>query len=175
MRAVFLDRDGTLIVDPPDLRVDSLDDLHLLPATLAALTELSKLDYGVFIISNQAGIAEGRITLEQFYDISNHFLEMIKPSGINVLETYVCPHGEADNCNCRKPKPGMLLQAAQEYNIDLANSWMVGDRLSDIQAGISAGTRTILVKTGNNPVEATAATYTAKDLLEAVRYIQHSN
>ncbi len=171
MKAVFLDRDGTDIVDPPDLRVDSLEDLQLLPHTFEALERLAKLDYGVFIVTNQAGIAEGRITQQEFYEINNLFLEMVKPSGVKIIKTYLCPHAEQANCTCRKPKPGMLLRAAQEYDIDLANSWMIGDRHSDIMAGVHAGTKTILVQTGLVPITSAEADYTAPSLLEAVEYI----
>jgi histidinol-phosphate phosphatase family protein len=171
MKAVFFDRDGTLIVDPPDLRVDSVGEIELLPDTLEALAKLSKLDFGVFLVSNQAGIAEGRITRDEFTAIENAFIKMIEPSGIKILKTYVCPHKPEDNCVCRKPKSFMLLQAAREFDIDLANSYMIGDRESDIMAGVNAGTKTILVQTGNEPVVSDEATYIAKDLLEAIQYI----
>lgn len=171
MKAVFFDRDGTLIVDPPDERVDSIDDVKLFPDTLEALKKLSELNFGIFLISNQAGIAEGRITLEDFFKIENKIVEMLKPSGITILRTYVCPHSPEDNCECRKPKPHMILQAAKEFDIDLPASYFVGDRESDIMTGVNAGTKTILVQTGNTPVTSREATYTAPTLLEAVRYI----
>lgn len=171
MKAVFLDRDGTLIVDPPDLRVDSVRELELLPDSLAALSELAKLDYGIFLISNQAGIGEGRFTFDEFKAIEAAFIAMIAPSGIKVLKTYVCPHKPEDNCICRKPKPYMVLQAAKEFDIDLKNSYLIGDRLSDIMCGVNAGTKTILVLTGNQPVTSTEATYTANNLTDAVGYI----
>jgi D-glycero-D-manno-heptose 1,7-bisphosphate phosphatase len=171
MKAVFLDRDGTLIVDPPDLRVDSIEEIELFPDTIEAMRQLAKLDYGVVLVTNQAGIAEGRLTEDDFWQIENKVIEMLAPSGIKILKTYFCPHSPADNCQCRKPKPFMLLQAAKDLDIDLANSYTIGDRESDILAGQSAGTKTILVQTGNTPVTSTEATYTAANLLEAVRYI----
>lgn len=173
MKAVFLDRDGTTIVDPPDLRVDGFDDLHLFAETIAALTELSKMDYGVFLITNQAGIAEGRLNELQFHEINDRFIKMVEPSGVKFLKTYMCPHSEDANCDCRKPKPGMLLQAAQEFDIDLNGSWMIGDRQSDILAGINAGTKTILVETGNSPVVSPEANFTAPNLLKAIEYIKN--
>jgi D-glycero-D-manno-heptose 1,7-bisphosphate phosphatase len=171
MKAIFFDRDGTLIVDPPDLRVDSSAELELLPDTLEALAKLSKLDFGVFLISNQAGIGEGRITRDEFTAIEDTFIKMLEPSGIKILKTYVCPHRPEDNCVCRKPKPFMILQAAKEFDIDLAESYMIGDRESDIMAGVNAGTKTILVQTGNNPVETNQATYVAPDLRAAIQYL----
>lgn len=171
MKAVFLDRDGTLIVDPPDLRVDSISDIKLFPDTIEALRQLATLDYGVILITNQASIAEGRLTEDDFWRIENKVIEMLAPSGIKILKTYFCPHSPEDNCQCRKPKPFMFLQAAKDFGIDMANSYTIGDRESDIQAGINAGTKTILVQTGNVPVTSTKATYTAANLLEAARYL----
>ena len=171
MKAVFLDRDGTVIVDPADERVDREDKIVLFPDTIEALKYLADHDFAVIFITNQAGIAERRITLQDFERINGKVLEMLAPSGVKILKTYVCPHGPDDHCECRKPKPSMLLEAAREFDIDLASSYMVGDRQSDIFAGINAGTKTILVKTANTPMEVEEATYTAPNLLDAVRHI----
>ncbi|HEX7633522.1 MAG TPA: HAD family hydrolase [Candidatus Saccharimonadales bacterium] len=173
MKAVFLDRDGTINIGTPTYeRVDSLDKVQLLPNTIEALRLLAGLDFGVFFVTNQAGLAEGLITREQFNEINNKVLELIEPSGIKILNTYTCPHSENDNCECRKPRPKLLLDAAHKYDIDLDKSWMIGDRPSDVMTGINAGTKAILVKTGVPTVEAEQATYTAPTLLEAVQYIQ---
>jgi D-glycero-D-manno-heptose 1,7-bisphosphate phosphatase len=172
MKAVFLDRDGTVTAGIPyHERVDSVDKVELLPNTLVALELLADMDYGVFLVTNQAGIAEGLISLEQFHDINNEVLRQIRPSGITVLRTYLCPHSESAVCECRKPKPKLLQDAAKEYGIDLSNSWMIGDRPSDVMTGINAGTRTILVMTGSPDARAPEADFTAPSLLEAVRYI----
>ena len=172
MKAVFLDRDGTVNVGVPKYeRVSSLDKVELLPNTLEALHLLATLDYGVFFVTNQLGISEGLITMKEFDEINNKILELVAPSGIVILKTYLCPHGEAEDCECRKPKPKLLLDAAKEFDIDLAESWMIGDRQSDVATGINAGTKTILVKTGVQTVEAKNATFTAPSLLEAVGFI----
>jgi histidinol-phosphate phosphatase family protein len=148
-----------------------LDKVELLPNSNEALNRLAKLDYIVFFITNQAGLAEGLITREEFDEIDNRVKELITPSGIEIQKTYVCPHGEDNKCDCRKPKPKLLLDAAKEFDIDLGKSWMIGDRPSDVMTGVNAGTRTILVKTGVQTVEADEATYIAPSLLEAVQYI----
>lgn len=172
MKAVFLDRDGTLIVDPPDLRVDSMSKLHLFPDVFKAMKRLAQLDYKVILVTNQAGIAEGRITEKDFHRLNDIVVELLEPTGVKILKTYFCPHGEDAQCDCRKPKPKMLLDAAKEFKIDdMANSYSIGDRESDILAGVHAGTKTILVKTGNHPVVSDKATYTAADILDAVEYI----
>ncbi len=175
MKAVFLDRDGTLNAGIPKYeRVDSIEKVELLPQTLKALGLLANLDYGVFLVTNQAGLAEGLITKAEFDDINNKVLELIAPSGIRIIKTYVCPHGDQDNCDCRKPKPKLLLDAAQEYDIDLEQSWMVGDRPSDILTGINAGTKAILVMTGSPSAASEKATFIAPTLLEAVQYISRN-
>jgi D-glycero-D-manno-heptose 1,7-bisphosphate phosphatase len=172
MKAVFLDRDGTVNVGTPTYeRVDSVDKVELLPKSLDALRLLSKLNYFVFFVTNQAGLAEGLISELEFDEINDKVLELVKPSGVKIEKTFVCPHGEHSTCDCRKPKPGLLINAAREYDIDLSQSWMIGDRISDVMTGVNAGTKTVLVKTGVPTVESPQATKTFPSLLEAVEYI----
>jgi D-glycero-D-manno-heptose 1,7-bisphosphate phosphatase len=167
IRAVFLDRDGTITYGVPRYeRVDSIDKVELLPNTLKALEILAKLEFSVFIITNQAGLAEGFI--------NNKVLELVAPSGIHIIKTYVCPHSENDNCDCRKPKPKLLFDAAYEYDINLKESYMIGDRQSDVMAGVNAGTKTILVKTGNVSEDFDQASHNSPSLLEAIEYIASS-
>jgi D-glycero-D-manno-heptose 1,7-bisphosphate phosphatase len=170
-KIVLLDRDGTVIVDPPDERVDTVDKIQLFPDTIAALKELATAAYAVIFVTNQAGIAEGRLTEQDFERINNKVIELLAPSGIKVLKTYMSPHGTNDTNDWRKPGPGMLLQAAADFSFNLADTYMVGDRLSDVQAGQRAGAKTILVKTANTPIEAPEATHTATTLHDAVRYL----
>ncbi|HSX33602.1 MAG TPA: HAD family hydrolase [Candidatus Saccharimonadales bacterium] len=172
IRAVFLDRDGTVNVGTPTYeRVNTLDKVQLLPNTLVALRLLASLNYTVFFVTNQAGLAEGLMTQAEADAINQKVLALLAPSGVTITESYVCPHCENDNCACRKPKPKLLLDAAKAYAIDLANSWMIGDRPSDVTTGVHAGTKTILVKTGVPTVTSDQATHTAPTLLEAIQYI----
>jgi D-glycero-D-manno-heptose 1,7-bisphosphate phosphatase len=172
MKAVFLDRDGTIGVGVPTYeRVDSLDKVELLPHVVEALRRLAQLDYGIFIVTNQAGLAEGLITRAEFDQINDKLLKLIAPSGVKILKTYVCPHSEADGCECRKPKPKLLLDAAREFDVDLSDSWMIGDRPSDVMTGVTAGTHTILVLSGVPTVTSNEATATVPSLLEAVEYV----
>lgn len=171
MRAIFLDRDGTINAGIPyHERVDSVEKVEMLPNALEGLGLLAKLDYLYFFVTNQAGLAEGLITEADFDAINAEVLRQIAPSKIRITKTYVCPHAEDSNCPCRKPKPGLLTEAADKYGINLADSWMIGDRLSDIQTGINAGTKTILVQTGSI-TEAHEASYVARDLHDAAQYI----
>jgi D-glycero-D-manno-heptose 1,7-bisphosphate phosphatase len=172
MKAIFLDRDGTITVGTPTYeRVNSLDKVEILPNTLVALRLLATLDFAIFIVTNQAGLSEGLIDQTEFDAINDKVLGLIVPSGIKIKKTYLCPHTEDDNCACRKPKPKLLLDAAQEYDLDMKNSWMIGDRPSDVMTGVNAGTKTILVRTGDPNVECAQATVTSPSLLEAVQYI----
>lgn len=172
MKAVFLDRDGTVnLGTPPYERIDSLEKVELLPLTLKALGLLSGLDYGVFLISNQPCIAEGYIDSVEAETINDKVLKLIEPSGVHIIKCYTCPHGKDNTCECRKPKPRMLLDAAHEYDIDLSSSYMIGDRPTDVMTGVNAGTKTILVQTGDPTAKSAEATFIAPTLLEAVRYI----
>lgn len=171
-KAIFLDRDGTVTIGVPTYeRVDSVDKVKLLPHTLEALKLLASMDYLVFFVTNQAGLAEGLINWEEFNQINAKALHLVEPSGVKILKTYVCPHGENSVCECRKPKPKLIFDAAKEYDIDLAQSWTIGDRPSDVMTGVHAGTKTILVQSGLPTVECAEATTTLPSLLEAVQYI----
>jgi histidinol-phosphate phosphatase family protein len=114
MNIIFLDRDGTIIRDPEDERVTSEEKIELFPDTIEALTYLAKHNFSVVLITNQAGISEGRITAEDFDRINNKVIELLKPSGVKILKTYMCSHGPDDKCDCRKPSPKMILEALKE-------------------------------------------------------------
>jgi D-glycero-D-manno-heptose 1,7-bisphosphate phosphatase len=171
MKVVLLDRDGTIIRDPEDERVDKEAKIELFPDTIEALRLLADNDFSIIIITNQAGIAEGLLSEDDFFRINTKVIEMFAPTGIKILKTYFCPHQKKDECDCRKPSPKMLLEAVKEFNLNAADLYMVGDRESDIDAGIAAGTKTILVKTANEEIIAEQATYTANTFLEAAKYI----
>lgn len=171
MKAVFFDRDDTLIIDTPDFCVNSVDKIELFPDTLRALSILAKAGYSIVIVTNQETISAGKISEEDFWSVHQSVLELLKTSGITILKTCMCPHTAEDNCECRKPNPAMIEEAAKEFGIELENSWMIGDRDTDILAGNTAGTKTILVKTGQLPVTGRGATHVAANLLEAVNII----
>jgi D-glycero-D-manno-heptose 1,7-bisphosphate phosphatase len=174
MNVVFLDRDGTVIAEPPDERVDSVEKIKLFPDTIEALRHFAEHDFAIILITNQAGISEGRINHAEFNRINSSVLKKLEPSGASILKTYVCPHGPDDGCDCHKPGPKMLLQAANDFDLALKDIFMVGDRQSDIMAGVNAGTKTVLVKTANMPVTSVEATFTANTLLDAARFITSS-
>ena len=173
MKVVLFDRDGTVIVDPPDLRVDKMEKIELFDDSIDALKLLTDNGFSIIFVTNQAGIDEGRLNEEQFWQIQEEVLRRIAPSGVEVLKTYM--NGEIAGPNAsewRKPGPRMLLQAAKDFKLDLSQIYMVGDNQSDIQAALNAGCKGgILVKTANENVESPNAIYTAPNLLDVAHYI----
>jgi histidinol-phosphate phosphatase family protein len=174
MKVVFLDRDGTVIQDPLDERVDKIEKIELFPDSIEALKYLADNDFGVVLITNQAGIAEGRISEEEFWTIHNEVLRQLAPSGVKFIKTYMNSEAAGPNATqWRKPGPKMLLQAAEDLDLKLNEIFMVGDNQSDIVAGINAGCKgSILVKTARNKVvDSPEAIYSAPNLFDAAHYI----
>jgi D-glycero-D-manno-heptose 1,7-bisphosphate phosphatase len=147
-RAVFLDRDGVLIENRSDY-VRDWSHVTILPGVMDALSGFHKVDFKIVIVTNQSAVGRGLMSLGTAQEINERLIHTIKGSGGWVDAFYMCPHTPQDNCICRKPLPGMLRQAAEEWSLDLRSSWMVGDAWSDLLAGQAAGLEgTILVKTG---------------------------
>jgi D-glycero-D-manno-heptose 1,7-bisphosphate phosphatase len=150
-RAVFLDRDKTLIEDPGYL--DRPEGVRLLPGVVEALRRLKAVGYRLIVVTNQAAVARGRLTIEGLERIHAELRRQILVAGIELDAIYYCPYHPEGTVppydrehEERKPAPGMLLRAAREMGLDLSRSWMVGDRLRDVQAGRRAGCRTVLVR-----------------------------
>lgn len=145
--AVFLDKDGTLLVDVP-YNGDPAR-MHFARGAAAALTRLAQLGMPMFVVSNQAGIARGYLTEHDMAVIEAELARRFRRYGATLSAFYYCPHDGGCDCDCRKPAAGMLLRAAQRHGVDLTESWMVGDILDDVEAGRRAGCRTILIDNGN--------------------------
>lgn len=145
-RAVFLDRDGTIMEDSN--YVGHVDRVVLIPGAANALKRLQQAGYRLFIITNQSGVGRGYFSREAVQEIHAHLDEQFAKSGVKFDRYYVCPHHPEDHCDCRKPKPRFLQEAIREYALDASQCFMIGDRASDIQAGLNAGIKTILVLTG---------------------------
>jgi D-glycero-D-manno-heptose 1,7-bisphosphate phosphatase len=180
LKAVFLDKDGTLIPDIP-YNINT-DLISLNEGVVEGLQLLQSNGYLLVIVSNQSGIAHGFFTVGEFENVRDKMKAMFSKLGIYLDGFYYCPHHPdgkigrfSAECECRKPQPGLLLRAAAEKNIDLSSSWMIGDILHDVEAGNRAGCKTILINNGNE-TEWLAGMhrlpeYFAKDLSEAARYI----
>ncbi|MFK7803643.1 MAG: D-glycero-alpha-D-manno-heptose-1,7-bisphosphate 7-phosphatase [Anaerolineae bacterium] len=146
--AIFLDRDG-VIIENRDAYVRSWDDVEIFDDAVETVVKLKSTQYLIVIVTNQSAVGRKIITIEGATAINNRLVSIIEDRGGFVDGVYICPHSPIDNCNCRKPRPGMLLQAAEDLDIDLAESIMVGDALTDLEAGIQAGVKhTFLLETG---------------------------
>ena len=171
-KAVFIDRDGTLNRDVPYCSCP--EDLELLPEVAKAIRLLNQHDFKVVVITNQSGIARGYFNEEMLEQIHHTMREKLTSHGAAIDAVYYCPHHPEEDCACRKPKPALLWRAGRELNLDVAHSFVVGDRPEDIQMGKQAGCLSVLVAqdssrtTENREV---APDHVAKDLLKAAVWI----
>jgi histidinol-phosphate phosphatase family protein len=144
-RAVFLDKDGTLVEDVP-YNVDP-DRIRLTPRAGAGLSMLHRAGFRLVVVTNQSGVARGMFAEEALGQVERRLRLLLAREGVPLAGFYHCPH-LAVGCSCRKPQPGLLRRAAGELRIDLAASWMIGDILDDVEAGRSAGCGTVLLDNG---------------------------
>jgi D-glycero-D-manno-heptose 1,7-bisphosphate phosphatase len=178
-KAVFLDRDGVINVEKSYLH--RVEDFEFLPGVPQALRLLKEAGFLLIVVTNQSGVARGYYSLEAVHEIHRHLQDELKPYGAAINAFYICPHHpdhESEDhpaeCFCRKPLPGMIVKAVADFQIDPGRSFLVGDKLSDIEAGRAAGCRCLLVRTGYGgipemdvPKDATMV----DDLLAAARSI----
>lgn len=172
---LFLDRDGVIIMEK-NFQID-IGAMEFYPGAVDALREADQR-FKKIVVSNQSGIARKRFTQDDVDKFNLTLAGKLNKEGIRMDGWYFCPHGPGDNCMCRKPKPGMLLRAAEELSVELKESWMIGDKSSDILAGQNAGTKTILVRTGYAGKEPDAIPvkpdHIADNLYDAVQFINRS-
>ncbi len=170
-RAVFLDRDDTIARDVP--YCSRPEDLELLPGVGEGIRLLNESGFKVIIITNQSGIARGYFTEEMLGEIHQKMKDDLAKCGAHIDAIYYCPHHPDDGCDCRKPKPALAFQAAKEHHINLSRSFLIGDKLQDIEAGHFAGCKTVLI----SPVETSETLlqgkvkpdFTARDFIQAVQ------
>ena len=184
-RAVFLDRDGTIILDHGYLK--EARQVCLLAGACEALAKIKAYGFALVLVSNQSGIGRGLITPQQADQVHQAFVERLAEHGVRLDAVFYCPHTPAEGCRCRKPSPEMFLRAAGELDLDLARSFMVGDQATDMEAGKRAGCQTILLSTApGDPAEAAAPDTgesiqfqrpdeVAHDWTEVVRHLLHSD
>ncbi len=146
-RMVILDRDGVINQDS-DEYIKSADEWTPLPGALEAISRLKKAGYLVTVASNQSGIARGLFSEDELHKIHDKLRQQLAIRGTEIDGIYYCPHGPRDNCLCRKPKPGLLMQIAQKFEINLAETLFVGDDIGDINAAKMANAKPVLVRTG---------------------------
>lgn len=159
--AIFLDRDGVIIENRPDY-VRNWADVEILKPALDALVWLSDQPYLIVIVTNQSAVGRQIISQNQAEEINRHLIEKITTTGGRIDAVFMCPHAPSENCACRKPKPGLIQQAALELQIDLKNSIMIGDAMTDIQAGERAGVgKAALVLTGRGQTQLSMPDFTS--------------
>ena len=142
-KGVFLDRDGVINRKPPEGDyVTRWEDFQILPGVTEGIAQLNRAGFRVIVVTNQRCIAKGLITVAELELMHERMLHLLAQAGATISAIYYCPHETEPVCQCRKPAPGMLLEAAREHGIDLGASWMIGDSESDIKAGKNAGCKT---------------------------------
>jgi len=165
IKTIFLDRDGVINKEVGYLH--RIDDFEFINGVFDACKHLQNLNYKIIIVTNQSGICRGYFTENDFQILTNWMIKQFKKNDINVFDIFHCPHMPKSNCNCRKPMPGMLLEAKDKHNIDMDKSWMIGDNENDIKAAESAGiSNTILVRSGHKIDESKSG---AKFILESIQ------
>ncbi len=147
MSTIFIDRDGVINENRSDY-VKSWDEFHFLSGAREAIAALTKAGHRIVVCTNQAGVAQGLIPLEAMEDIHHRMLSAVEEAGGVIERVYACTHSKTADCDCRKPRPGMLLRASRELGLDMSDAVFIGDSITDMQAGSAAGVHTMLVLTG---------------------------
>ena len=164
IKTIFLDRDG--VINKEVHYLHKIEDFEFIDGVFKICQYLNMLGYKIIVITNQSGISRGYYNETDFEILSNWMVDEFKKNDIKILDIFHCPHLPDSNCKCRKPKPGMLLAAKDKYNIDMQNSWLIGDKEDDIIAANNSDiTNTILVKSGHKINEIDSH---AKYILESI-------
>ena len=167
-KTIFLDRDG--VINKEINYLHKIDDFEFIEGIFEACDYLQSIGYSIIIVTNQSGIARNYYKDEDFNILTDWMIAEFKKNNIDILDIYYCPHGPNSICKCRKPKPGMLLEAKIEHNIDMKNSWMIGDKEADIKAANEASIKkTILVRSGHKINESSS---NAMFFLDSIKQIE---
>ena len=165
-KAIFLDRDGTVITDEGYL--DDPERVKIYPGVIAPLCEFRKAGYLLILISNQSGIGRGMFSETEMMKVNDRMLDLFRKENVEFDDILICPHTPEDNCECRKPEPKLLTDSAEKLNIDLANSAIIGDKVSDADCGIAAGCKyNIFLDNGKQPAPVDDRILVVKTIKEA--------
>lgn len=178
MKVVFLDRDGVINAESTAY-IKSVAEFDPIPGSIAAIAQLTKAGWQIFVATNQSSVARKMVSLDGLSQIHQHLNELVEAAGGRIEKIYFCPHGPGEGCTCRKPRPGLLLEAKQQYRLDLSQSLMIGDSLRDMQVADNAGcSAKIVVRTGYGeetlqeiPTAGVTVDYVADDLANAVSWL----
>ena len=169
-KAIFLDRDGTLIVDHG--YICDPEQVELLPNIIPALKTIQSAGYLLIIISNQSGVGRGFFSIEDVEEVNQRLDELLKQNGIKIKGFFYCPHAPEEYCSCRKPKPGLVINAMKEHRIEPSLSYLVGDKWTDVEAALNAGVMPVWITDNpyintvhNSSVTATPSLYSWVNLM----------
>ncbi len=171
MRAVLLDRDGTIIYDKHYLH--DPDEVELLPEAVRGLQSMAAMGFKLIVVSNQSGVGRGFFTLKDVEACNNQLYKLLQKQGVFLDAFFVCPHAPQEQCPCRKPLSGLALQAQKRFGLDFKHCAVIGDKKSDVELGKAIGARSILVTTGKGAtaLEQCEPEYTAKNLSFAADWL----
>jgi D-glycero-D-manno-heptose 1,7-bisphosphate phosphatase len=165
LKTIFLDRDG--VINKEIKYLGKIADFEFIEGVFDACLFFQNLNYKIIIVSNQSGIARGFFSKTDYQILTKWMIEKFQAKGVSILDTYYCPHMPDSSCSCRKPKPGMILEATNKYNIELSMSWMIGDKETDIKSANLAGIEnTILVRSGHSINESSS---NAKFIIDSIK------
>jgi D-glycero-D-manno-heptose 1,7-bisphosphate phosphatase len=175
--AVFLDRDGTISEDVGYL--NDVSQFRMFPFAAGAIRKLNDANLPVIVVTNQSGVGRGFFAESMVHTVHEEMTQQLAAAGAHLTAIYYCPHTADDHCDCRKPKPGMIRKAAREHGVDLARSFVVGDRYGDVELAQANGGRGVLVRTGygeedlrlNEAMWKQQPDFVADDLASAVEWI----
>lgn len=171
-KVVFIDRDGVINQEVGYLH--QIKNFVFIDKVFNSCLDFISKGYHIIIITNQSGIGRGMYLDQDFLNLNKWMLSEFKKKGVDILDVFYCPHTPEDNCQCRKPKPGMFFQAQKKHQINMANSWMIGDKENDISAALAANIQqTILVESGHNidPINSKAK-FILKSIYQTINIIK---
>ena len=166
-KVIFLDRDGVINEDYG--YVGKIEDFKFIDGVFEACKSFKNLGYEIVVVTNQSGIARGYYSEDEFLKLTSYMQDEFLKKEISILKTYYCPHLPNNNCSCRKPKSGMILQALDEFDINLDNSWLIGDKLSDIECAKNANIKNRVLIDKN--AKENGDFFVAKNLFDTLKYI----
>jgi D-glycero-D-manno-heptose 1,7-bisphosphate phosphatase len=172
IKSIFLDRDG--VINKETNYLHKIEDFNFIAGIFEACNHFKNLNYKIIIITNQSGISRGFYNTDDYMKLTDWMVAEFVKNEIDILDIYFCPHSPTEDCHCRKPKPGMLLDAKKKYNIDMKKSWFIGDQEADIMAANNAGiSNTILVRSGHKINESSSnAKYFLNSVLQSIQTIK---
>ena len=173
IKTIFLDRDG--VINKEVNYLHRIEDFEFISGVFEACAHFIELGYKIIIVTNQSGIQRGYFKENDYENLSNWMIKQFNKQGIDILDSFHCPHSPESNCTCRKPQPVMLIKAKNKHNINMKSSWLIGDKEDDITSGASSGVlNTILVKSGHKINEsASKAKFILNSIHDSIKIIKN--